>query len=227
MKAPPVILAVGAVDESCITGTAGVHVRWSELGSSAPGTGRTFRAVFGRPDETFRRLDRVSRALVLASTAAGLDGLLSPEARAGCALVVETCLGCLDSDLRFAQSLGTGMCDGPVFPYTLPSTCLGEIALRHGLRGPSVCLSIAPEASGLALAEARNLLAAGDAEHALACTVDVLERMAPDTPATCRAVVALLARARADLAPVAPWPGPGADPWSRLTATLQHRTRTT
>ncbi|MEO6596556.1 MAG: beta-ketoacyl synthase N-terminal-like domain-containing protein [Planctomycetota bacterium] len=222
MTLPPTIVAIGAVDHERIAGTTGIHVRWRDLGSPAPGTGRTFRTVFGRSDETFRRLDRVSRALVLASTAAGLDAVLPEGARAGCALVIETTLGCLDSDLRFAQSLGTGMCDGPIFPYTLPSTCLGEIALRHGLRGPSLCLSIAPEARGLAFAEATNLLAAGETEFALVGTVDVLEQATSHTPAVCRAAVALLAHWRVGLASVAAWPGQDPGAWARLTEALQN-----
>lgn len=187
-----VVAAVGAVDEHGIAGSGGVRVSWRELGIAAPGDGRTFRAAFGRSDETFRRLDVASRTLVLACEALALPAVLQPEKRAETALVVETTTGCLDADLQFAASLAAAMHDAPIFPYTLPSTCLGEVALRHGLRGISVCLSVAPEVRGAALAEAARILKNAEASAVVVASVDVLARPDAPTPRECRAVAALL-----------------------------------
>ncbi|HEX6812671.1 MAG TPA: beta-ketoacyl synthase N-terminal-like domain-containing protein [Planctomycetota bacterium] len=205
----PTVLAVGFVDAERIAGTSGVDTTWQQLGVEAPGTGRTLRLVFGRSDDTFRRLDRCSRVLVLATAAAGIDVALPREAREGTALVVETTLGCLDADLQFAASMRTGMCDGPIFPYTLPNTSLGEVALRYALRGPSLCLSVAPEAAGAALAEAEAMLENGEATFALAATVDVLVQSTPHAKTTCRAVAVLLAHPRLGLRSRVPWAGHG------------------
>jgi 3-oxoacyl-(acyl-carrier-protein) synthase len=184
--------------------------------------------VFGRADETFRRLDATSRALVLAAEAAGIAAVLArvpAVAARDVGLVFETTLGSLDSDLAFAASLGAGMPDGPAFAYTLPSTCLGELALRHGLRGPTVCLTTVPADRGVALREAALLLATGEVPLAVAGLVDVLTTAHGDIPAQCRAVVALLAAPRLGLPPVAPWPVPGRDVYAQLAASLQSAAR--
>lgn len=225
MNRTPTVLAVGLVDGERIAGTTGIDVSWQRLGVRAPGNGRTFRAVFGRSDETFRRLDCISRALVLATTAAGIETVLPANARDDTALVVETMLGSLDSDLAFAASMGTGMCDGPIFPYTLPSTSLGEVALRHGLRGPSVCLSVGPGTAGAALAEAEAMFASGEATFALVATVDVLERAVPHADSACRAIAVLLAHPRLGLTSKARWPGHGAGAFAELAGSVARTSR--
>jgi 3-oxoacyl-(acyl-carrier-protein) synthase len=212
MTSVPVVAAVGSVDRERIAGTGGGVHRWHDLGIAASGDGRTFRAVFGRSDETFRRLDPASRMLVLACEALGLDRLLTPAQREATALVVATTVGCLDADRQFARSLGGEMLDAPIFPYTLPSTCVGEVALRHGLRGISICLSTAPGTGDEAFAEAVRLLATGEAEAVVAATVDVLR----DDPPTCDAVVVLLTHPRLGLPSVAPWPPHAAQTFAAL-----------
>lgn len=199
MTFAPVVAAIGDVDRERIAGSGGLVATWSTLGTAAPGDGRTFRAAFGRSDETFRRLDVASRVLVLACAAAELDRLLPAALRDDTALVVATTLGCLDADRQFAQSLGSEMLDAPIFPYTLPSTCLGEVALRHGLRGISICLSVPPDGGDAALAEATRLLATGEAATAVAAVVDVSRA----DPHRCDATVALLAHPRLALPAVA------------------------
>lgn len=194
MNTHPAFAAIGVVDRDGIAGSSGVRATWRELGVDAPGNGRTFRAVFGRSDETFRRLDPASRALVLACAALGLSDVLPRELRDETALVVETTVGCLDADLQFAASMGAEMLDAPIFPYTLPSTCLGEIALRHGLRGISVCLSVGPEERGAALAEGARLLASGEAPAVVVATLEVLTRDVLGAARECSAVVKLLRR---------------------------------
>lgn len=200
MRFAPVVAAAAHLDAERLAGTGGVRVRWQELGVPAPGDGRTFRAVFGRGDETFRRLDPASRALVLACAALGLDRVLGAAHRERTALVVATTLGCLDADRQFARSLGAEMLDAPIFPYTLPSTCLGEVALRHGLRGAGICLSIAPGEPDLAFAEGSRMLAAGEAEAAVVAGVDVSRA----DPFACEVAAALLAHASLGLDPVCP-----------------------
>ena len=70
----------GVVDALRVIGSSGIDVTWASLGMQAPGGAREFRSLFGRSDETFRRLDCASRALVLAGGAAGLTGTLAAMA---------------------------------------------------------------------------------------------------------------------------------------------------
>jgi hypothetical protein len=219
MTTPPTILAVGHMDGQRVLGTGGLSAAWADLDVPPPGNGRTFRALFGRPDATFRRLDSVSRALVLAAEAADLPGCLPSDARDDTAVVLETLRGVIDTDLRFLQQLGDGIVDGPIFPYTLPSACLGEVALRHGLRGPSLCLSIGPGDCGAALREARHLLEDGDAAYALAAQVEVLSHGRGGMPPSLRASVVVLAVAGASAhTAVADWPDSCDDPFNDLVA---------
>lgn len=222
MTVEPVILAVGCVDAVRIAGSTGIDHAFASLGRPAPGDGRTFRAVFGQPDETFRRLDAVSRALVLAGAAAGLPDVVPVAERNQTALLVETEAGCLDADLRFAYSLAAGLPEGPMFPYTLPSTCLGELALRHGLRGYSNCLCVDEALRGAALREARACLASGEAQFAVVAAVEVLTRACAALPRRCEVLLAVLATpaaaARHGLAGGAPLVGGHAAAWEAVRA---------
>ena len=222
MRIEPAVLAVGLVDERRVAGSSGVRAEWRALGLDPPGDGRAFRALFHRPDATFRRLDRASRALVLAAEAAGIGAVLPREARDETALVVETERGSLDADLEFADSLQPGPARGALFAYTLPSASLGEVALRHGLRGPAICLSIYAARSdgarsGEALAEARRLLEDEEARFAVAGCVEALASPRDGLPGALRAIVALIGPAGTGgaAAAVGEWPA-GADPFGEL-----------
>jgi 3-oxoacyl-(acyl-carrier-protein) synthase len=185
------LLATGRVDAEGITSSAGWQRSWRELEAEAPGTGSTFRALFGRPDATFRRLDRMTRALLLAVEACALDTHLSAAEREETALVVETVLGSLEVDLHYTRALSTGVVRVALFPYTLQSTCLGDIALRHGLRGPTLSLSIAEGQEGEALREALRLFARGGLRHAVVGTADALGEPVNGVTPTLRASVSL------------------------------------
>jgi len=207
MSAPPRILAVARVDERGVSGTGGLRARWDELGTTAPGSARAYRRLAGRDDATFRRLNRQSRAIVFAALACGLDELLTDAEREATALVAETMRGSLEADLKYTRALDAGFVHAAVFPYTLQSTCLGEVALRHGLRGPTISLSSEPGREGEGLREARRMLAAGEAPFAVACTIEALDEPLPDVAPHLGAVLCLLAPAGSDRRAVAPWPG--------------------
>jgi hypothetical protein len=220
---PPHILAVGVVDELGIRNASGLDVSWGELGVEAPGNGRTLRAVFGTGDSTFRRLDRVTRALVLAARASGVERMLTPGELERTALVVETSRGSLESDLRYARSLARGVVRAALFPYTLPSTCLGDVALRLATRGPTLSFSIESGDEGEALREARRLLAGGEASFAVAGAVDALDEALDGAPPLLRAVVALVAPASPRFPEVARWSDEGEDPFAVLACACQAR----
>lgn len=172
--------AVGVADAVGVAGTLPVRVAWKELGVDPAGRAIPWKRLFRTPFPEFRRLDPLSRFCCLATEAMGIDARLSPADRPRTALVLATTHGCLHADLRFAQGLGEACVEPALFPYTLPSTCLGELAIRHGLSGPALCLSVGAGGEGAGIREARALVEIGDADAAVVCLGDALpgERLA-------------------------------------------------
>ena len=123
--------------------------------------------IFARPFPEYRRLEALGRFVCLAVEA------LDMEFPQGTALVFASTLGCLHADRLFEESRH-GVIRPALFPYTLPSTCLAELAIRHRVMGPTLCLSVAPGDETTALAEARRLLAGAEAEAAVVLVGDVV-----------------------------------------------------
>ncbi len=196
------ILGCGIVDETGIAGTRGITATWSNLDMVAPGTAKTMRTVFDKEDATFRRIDLLARALILACEAADLENVLTVEQRQDTAICVETDLGALATDVNFAASLGDECVHAGIFPYSLTSTSLGELALRYKLRGPTISMSVRDDATGSerdpalageSLRETLRMLACGDVKHVVAGVVDAMLEPAAGKPAIMRAVVTIVA----------------------------------
>jgi len=221
MNDAPMLLGLGVVDDIGVVGSAKPATRWQDVGVTQACMGRSYSALFGRRDATYRRLDRPSRALVLAAEAADVDGLLPREARDDTAIVLETVCGSFDSDRRFLDSLARGVVEGAVFPYTLPSASLGELAQRYRLRGPCVCLSIEPSQAGESLREARRLLEDGEARCVLAARVESLAETWAGRGPLLLAVVAVLGPATLGRPTLGPWPADGGDPFETLARALR------
>jgi len=204
------IAAAGVADAAGIAGTRLGARAWADLGVDAGAP--LWPTAFPAPFRSYRRLDLLSRFVCLAVEAAGLDAALDEEARAGTALVLGTTLGCLEADLAFARSLAPGAeIDAALFPYTLPSTCLGELAIRHRLRGPCLCLGVAPGGLREALREAQELLEDPKCPGALVCVGDALAgpgeaflRVGAVAPPSAGAVIAALLLVRGPSAPGLP-----------------------
>ena len=195
MTGEVVITAAAVVDESGVRGSAGTRATWRETGLD-PVAGRVrWKPIFGTSLVEFRRLDITSRMFLIAAEACGIETQVAAEHRETTALVLATSTGCLAADQRFEKSLHIDKGIEPaVFPYTLPSTCLGELAIRYRLRGPSICLSIeaGDERQGLDVASA--LLRTSEASLAVvllgdwappdktAATALLLQRADRDTP---------------------------------------------
>jgi len=132
----------------------GLH--WSLLSDSDP--------------SRFLRMDLMCRIgfMVTELLAVNFDAL--PDARRDrLGVCVESFTGSLDTDIRFAQTPRPS-----IFAYTLPSTVIGEICIRHRLKGPVLSL-ISPDTKGAnALAEAAEWLRAGDAEMVLCLGIEAM-----------------------------------------------------
>ncbi len=131
----------------------------------------TAREVIGRVDATWGRMDTACRALVALGH---LAGPLPEDA----AVVLVSERGCAASDRLFEIARRAGQADPQRFPYTLPSTAVGEASIRLRLRGAGLALVGADDAQARAVA--RDLISEG-------------------------APAVLVARVEADTAPLVAW----------------------
>ena len=117
----------------------------------------------------FGRLDLASRLALLAVEALGVNFEMQPRDRLGICLAARA--GSLATDLEFWGGRdGVGGPSPTLFAYTLPSAAIGEIAIRHGLTGPNLC--VVGEDS--VLAEARDLLQRGEVEACLCLSCNIV-----------------------------------------------------
>ena len=88
---------------------------------------------------------------------------------------VETAAGCLTSDLDFLRQPRP-----TVFAYTLPSTVIGEICIRHRFKGPMLCLMSAGGSTRAAIDEGAAWLREGAAKS---CVCVACEAVSTDAAA--------------------------------------------
>jgi 3-oxoacyl-(acyl-carrier-protein) synthase len=141
----------------------------------------------------FGRLDPFCQLGLVAVEALGID--FSTQPRSEVAICVATNAGSLSTDVQYWQSRNEpGGVSPTLFVYTLPSTVIGEIAIRHGLTGPDLCLI---GGSAELLDEAADLLRRNEAAVCLAVYCDVVSSLAAETirlRAEARACAAYLQR---------------------------------
>jgi 3-oxoacyl-[acyl-carrier-protein] synthase II len=115
-----------------------------------------------------RRMDNYSRlgmtAIALALQDAGLDAWTEKR---NIGIITSTEFGCLNTDFDYFNTVlsdnGIGASPG-LFSYTLPSSFMGDVAIRFGITGPSFVIheksAFAPTCLKLAL----NAIACGDTD---------------------------------------------------------------
>lgn len=102
---------------------------WSEPAEGDTLPRLSARCVLGHVDATWGRMDLPCRALV------ALGQLLGPLPSAS-AIVLATASGSAASDRLHDQAVCAEAVDPQRFPYTLPTTPIGEASIRLGVRGP-------------------------------------------------------------------------------------------
>ncbi|MBL9137322.1 MAG: hypothetical protein JNK85_15725 [Verrucomicrobiales bacterium] len=111
----------------------------------------------------FARMDPMCRLGLMAVEILRVDWDSMPEERrAAVGVCLETCVGSIDTDVRFLQTTRPSL-----FAYTLPSTLIGEVCIRYRLKGPALCLMGVVDDQSAALAEATEWIRDGDAEAAV------------------------------------------------------------
>ena len=118
----------------------------------------------------FGRMDLASQLALLAVEKLGVDfGDFSPD-RVGIYLAAHG--GSLSTDVAYWNGRdAVGGLSPTLFAYTLPSAAIGEIAIRHKLTGPNLCLVGGDET---VLAEAEDLLRRGEADAVVCVCCDVI-----------------------------------------------------
>lgn len=117
----------------------------------------------------FGRLDLASQLALLAVESLALNFDTLPRDRIGICLAAAA--GSLATDLEFWR--GRDAVGGPsptLFAYTLPSAAIGELAIRHRLTGPNLCLVGADDV----LAEACELIQRGEADACVCVTLNII-----------------------------------------------------
>lgn len=136
----------------------------------------------------FGRMDLASQLALLAVETLGVDfGKFSPD-RIG--ICLEAHAGSLSTDVAYWN--GREAVGGPsptLFAYTLPSAAVGEIAIRHKLTGPNLCLV---GGSDEVLPEAEDLLRRGEADAVVCIFSDVIS---PDAAKLMQVPPAAMAKA--------------------------------
>ncbi|MDF1592779.1 MAG: beta-ketoacyl synthase N-terminal-like domain-containing protein [Desulfobacterales bacterium] len=134
-------------------------------------------SVFSAPYPYFRRMDAYSRlglvAVALALKDANLDRWTEKR---NIGIIVSTEYGCLHTDMDYFKTVTSqnGIGASPaLFSYTLPSTFLGEAAIRFGLTGATFVINAPGPLGRACLGLALESMAAGEADKMLCGVCDL------------------------------------------------------
>lgn len=128
------------------------HGTWDEAGEGDTLPRLSARSVLGHVEASWGRMDLACRALV---TLGHLLGPLPPAS----AILLATRQGSAASDRLHDQAVTADQVEPQRFPYTLPTTAIGEASIRLAVHGPGLSVHGAPDE--LVRALARDLLAEG------------------------------------------------------------------
>ncbi len=126
-------------------------------------------ALAARLGPRFRRLDLASQMALLAVERLGVDFSAHARHRVGICLGAPN--GSLAADFEFWDDRdAVGGPSPTLFTYTLPSAAIGEIAIRHQITGPNLCLA----GNAPVLIEAADWLRRDEVDACLCLECDVV-----------------------------------------------------
>jgi 3-oxoacyl-(acyl-carrier-protein) synthase len=141
----------------------------------------------------FGRMDLLSQLALLSVESLGIDFETMDGSRIGVCMSV--CAGSLSTDIEYWK--GQKDIGGPsptLFAYTLPSSAIGEIAIRYRLTGPNLCF-VGTDA--MLVPEARDLIERNEADGCVCVACNVITAAASGlirTPPRAHARAAFLTR---------------------------------
>jgi 3-oxoacyl-(acyl-carrier-protein) synthase len=118
----------------------------------------------------FGRMDLLSQLTLLSVELLGVDFEAMDRSRIGVCLAVNA--GSLPTDIEYWK--GRNDVGGPsptLFAYTLPSSAIGEIAIRYRLTGPNLCFVGTDE---MLMREARDLIKGKEADACVCIASNVV-----------------------------------------------------
>jgi len=137
----------------------------------------TRKTAFNQPCQRFGRMDNYTRlglsAIAFALKDAGIENW---EGKRNIGIIASTINGCLDTDIRYYDTVipEAGKLTSPnLFAYTLPSSFIGEAAIKFGLTGVSFVISEPSYTSLWCLRMALINLAGGQVEKILSGVCDL------------------------------------------------------
>ncbi len=142
----------------------------------------SWKDLFDVPCSRFGRMDLLSRAGLMGAELLDIDfGAVPEQTRNRIGVCMQTRGGTLATDMEFLADIGPS-----TFIYTLPSSVIGEICIRHVLRGPSLCLMSESSPGRSIVTEAVERIATGEADAmlCLAC-----EAATPDSRSIVRSTL--------------------------------------
>lgn len=139
-----------------------------------------WRRLFDQPFDRFGRLDALCKHALVAVELLGIPPPPPGAPLPDVGLALGTGSGSLAVDLAFFRTVGQpGGASPTLFSYTLPSTAIGEIAIRHRIGGPHTCFLGGAESGLLALWEGTRWIEEGEAEAVLCVHAEAPPEGAP------------------------------------------------
>jgi len=156
-----IVTACGYIDETSFGSNRSLST-WRNSDSGRPDQLR-WRMVCDSVFDRFGRLDLLSRFAVVAVEMLRLRPPPPNVTFPDMGISVGTQFGSFEVDVGFMQGKkGPGGGSPILFPYTLPSTVIGEIAIRHRITGPSVCVQAGTDSALAALWQSVRLVESGE-----------------------------------------------------------------
>jgi 3-oxoacyl-(acyl-carrier-protein) synthase len=154
---------------------------WDDVRGATGGAGHlpTFpwSALFDRPCPRFGRMDPLVKLGLAAVELMNVDFDARPAGeREATGICLGTPEGSLSVDAEFWRKRDAPGGPNPtLFTYTLPSTLIGEICIRYGLKGPNLCLMLRESDSGRLLRESVEWLRAGEADSVVCVAANAVD----------------------------------------------------
>lgn len=127
------------------------------------------------PFDRFGRLDGLAKYAMVAVEMLGVPVDSPCESRLPMAILLGTQHGSISVDMRFYQSIHKpGGASPMLFPYTLPSAAVGEIAIRFHIIGPSICFIGGPQSGRTVLWEGANIVQSGEVDACICVSCDAV-----------------------------------------------------
>ena len=128
----------------------------------------SWSSIFASPCSRFGRMSPLTRLGLMTIELLHVGfGDMTEDQRTNLGVCMLSPFGSMATDIEFLRDPGPG-----TFTYTLPSSVIGEVCIRHRLRGPGLCLMSGGSGGRGIVEEASERIAMGEAESMLCLLCD-------------------------------------------------------